>query len=452
VQQILVCEDEAPIRTAIVEHLSLSGYSVVSASDGEEALLSYASTMPDAVVLDLQMPRLGGLAVLQRLRAAEPQLPVIVVTADATLVSAIEATRLGATAYLVKPFDGHELDVQLSLVLPDPSVASAVARYGGLVGSSAAMLKLFSVLRALERVDAPTVLIGGETGTGKDVVARAIHSQGPRKDQPFIAVDCASLPATLIESELFGHERGSFTDAHAAKPGLFELAKGGLIFLDEIGELAFATQAKLLRALESRTFRRVGGTIDIPLRAGVLAASNRKLKDAVTARLFRADLYFRLNVVPLEIPPLRDRPQDIEPIANHLIGELATDLGRGVVGITRGAVAELEARAWPGNVRELRNVLERAMILKDGDGPIARADLPAEEIESLTLPRSPSSLELPADGIDLAMVERDLLRQAITRCNGNLTHAAKLLGLTRFALRYRLNKHGIDRALALPRR
>ncbi|HEY1100410.1 MAG TPA: sigma-54 dependent transcriptional regulator, partial [Myxococcota bacterium] len=297
--RILVCDDEELIRWSLTQHLRSIGYTVDAVADGEEALAAIAAHPPDALIVDLKMPKLDGMGVLRALREQQLTFPVIVITAHGAVDSAIEATKLGAAGYLSKPFDLREIALVLEGVLEKDRLQTEVrwlrdrahSGYERLIGESPAMRAVFQTLARLEHVDAPTVLVTGESGTGKDLVAQAIHARGPRKDKPFMAVDCAAMTETLIESELFGHEKGSFTDARSTKRGLFEVAAGGVLFLDEIGELTPGTQAKLLRALENRRFRRVGGVVDIPLDAAVIAATNRDLKKEVKAGRFREDLY-----------------------------------------------------------------------------------------------------------------------------------------------------------------
>ncbi len=451
--RILICDDEELIRWSVSEHLKTEGFEVDTAKDGVEALESVARAVPDALVMDLKMPRLDGMSALRRLRELEPQLPVIVITAHGAVDSAIEATKLGAAGYLSKPFDLRELSLVLGKVLETNRLQSEVSLlrdrarngYERLVGDSTAMQKVFETLTRLETIDAPTVLVTGESGTGKDLVAQAIHARGPRKDKPYMEVDCAALPETLIESELFGHEKGSFTDARQTKRGMFEVARGGVIFLDEIGEMTTATQAKLLRALENRKFKRVGGVTDLPLDAAVIAATNRNLKDEVKAGRFREDLFFRLNVVPIEIPALRKRPSDVESIALHLLERAAKDMGRDVPGISGEALDALRRYSWPGNVRELRNVVERIVILKHGVGPIRIDELPSEiRVRGSAAATTGCPYELPPEGVDLEAVERGLLAQALERSGGNQSAAARLLGISRYALRYRMEKFSLD--------
>lgn len=451
--RILVCDDEELIRWSIAEHLKAEGYIVETAEDGQDCLDKVALATPDAIIMDIKMPRLDGLSALRRLRQSENDLPVVMITAHGAIDSAIEATKLGASAYLAKPFDLREISLQLHKVFEQHRLTREVSylrdknyqRYEKLVGESPAMQNVFDMLRRLENIDAPTVLITGESGTGKDLVAQAIHARGPRKNMPFMEIDCASLPDQLIEAELFGYEKGAFTDARQTKRGLFEVAKGGVIFLDEIGELSLGTQAKLLRALENRRFKRVGGVVDIPLDAAIIAATNRNLRNEVQQGRFREDLFFRLNVVPLEIPSLRKRLEDVPLLATHLLTRLNRDLGRNVAGFTADALRAMEGYGWPGNIRELRNIVERIVILKGDESPIRLDDMPAE---IRFCGKGESSLKgcpftLPNEGVNLEAVEAGLLQQALQRTNFNQSAAARLLGITRYALRYRMEKHGM---------
>jgi len=452
VARILVCDDEELIRWSLKEHLTTEGHIVTEAQDGQECLDEVAKSPPDAIILDLKMPRVDGLTALARIRETEPAVPVIVITAHGAIDSAVEATRLGAAAYLSKPFDLREVSLQLARAIESHRLSTEVhylreltqKGYERLVGVSPAMAKVFDTLSRLERIDAPTVLIQGESGTGKDLVAQAIHARGPRKAMPYMEVDCASLPETLIESELFGHEKGSFTDARNLKRGLFEVAKGGVIFLDEIGEMTPATQAKLLRAIENRRFKRVGGVVDIPLDAAVIAATNRNLKDDVATGKFREDLYYRLNVIPIEVPSLRRRVGDIRLLVEHLLEKLRKDTGHLVKGISGDALKSLERYPWPGNVRELRNVVERVVILNRDADIIDVEHLPPEiRVPGKMATGEKCPFVLPDDGVDLDAVEAGLIEQALARTDGNQSAAARLLGISRYALRYRLEKFGL---------
>jgi two-component system, NtrC family, response regulator AtoC len=446
---ILVCDDEELIRWSLEAHLQEAGYTVVQAANGKECLEAVGKHAPALVIMDLQMPVKDGLTTLRELRSGGHDVPVVVLTAHGGVDSAIEATQLGASAFLSKPFDVREVALTVKKVLEQDRLRHEVHYlrrrdrdgYGDFIGAHAVLHPLFDTLRRLEEADAPTVLLIGESGTGKDVLARTIHARGPRKDRPFIAVDCAALPEALIESELFGHERGAFTDAKTAKSGLFEIAEKGVAFLDEIGELPIGTQSKLLRALEDRTFRRVGGTRRFPMDVGILAATNRNLKEEVGKGTFREDLYFRLDVIQLRVPALRERASDVPLLVGHFLERFNRQFGRHIEGVDGEAMSLLQHHRWPGNVRELRNLVER-LVLLGPDDVIRPAHLPPE----IRFGRSGGQaiagcpFELPEDGVDLEAVERGLIQQALTRAAGNQSAAARLLGISRYALRYRMEK------------
>ncbi|MFH1464149.1 MAG: sigma-54 dependent transcriptional regulator [Pseudomonadota bacterium] len=449
---ILVCDDEELIRWSLRQYLEEEGYAVEEAGDGVACLEIVRAKAPGLLILDLRMPLMGGVEVLEELAAEERDLPVIVITAHGAVDVALQASRLGARAYLSKPFDLRELGLAVRQVLKTHRLEGELrylrgrkaGAYGRILGTSPAMRRLFETLRRLERVDAPTVLITGESGTGKDLIAHAIHENGPRREGPMMEVDCASLPEQLIESELFGHERGAFTDARTTKRGLFEVARGGTIFLDEISETSTSTQAKLLRALESRRFKRVGGVADISLDAGVIAATNRDLEAEVQAGRFRQDLYYRLNVIRIDVPPLRSRREDIPTLVDHFVRRFNAKFGRNVQGVSEDALARLEAADWPGNVRELRNILERAVIMEADElllGQHLPSDLGLAGVDGRDPSRRGAGVILPPEGLNLERLERSLLTQAMERTEGNQSAAARLLGISRFALRYRLEKH-----------
>lgn len=451
---VLVCDDDDLIRWSAVSHLKDAGFDMVEARDGNECLRVANERAPGCIVLDLVMPGMDGLTALRTLREHGNDVPVVVVTATGGVDSAITATRLGAGAYLQKPFDPRELVLAVERVLAEDRLKHEVhvlrdrqrTGYGEFVGRSDALAPLFADLRRLETVVAPTVLILGESGTGKDVVARTIHARGPRKDSIFVEIDCTALPENLIESELFGHERGAFTDAKTSKRGLLEVASGGVVFLDEIGELAMPMQAKLLRTLENRTFKRVGGLANVKLDAGIIAATNRDLKKEVQSGRFREDLYYRLNVVTLRLPSLRERRDDVPLLASHFLARFNQEFGRQIEGIDGEAMALLTAYDWPGNVRELKNVLERMAILGDA-GRVGPADLPPEirfRVSALPQVDGAFTFALPDGGVELDRVEREFVVQALARTQGNQTAAARLLGISRFQLRNRIEKFGLS--------
>jgi two-component system response regulator AtoC len=453
---VLVCDDEPLLRWSVVQHLRESGYEAHEAEDGAAAVRLVGELSPDAVVLDLKLPKIDGLTALKQIRDGGSEVPVVVMTAHGGVDSAITATRLGAGAYLEKPFDLREISLALDRVWREDRLRQEVhllrdrqrSGYGEFIGNSEALRPLFTDLSRLEAVVAPTVLILGESGSGKDVVARMIHARGPRKDGIYVEVDCASLTESLIESELFGYERGAFTDAKAQKRGLFEAAGSGVVFLDEIGEISLATQAKLLRALENRTFKRVGGLATLKLDAQVVAATNRDLKKEVEKGRFREDLYYRLHVVTLRIPSLKERRDDVPLLASHFLERFNKTFGRSIEGISGDAMAMLKAYDWPGNVRELKNLLERIVIL-GVSGRISADELPPEvRFARVGAPPPPSGeypFVLPDTGVDLDAVEKQFVEQAIARTRGNQSAAAKLLGMSRYQLRYRLEKLGLEK-------
>ena len=448
--RILICDDEELVRWSLREHLVEQGYDVVEASNGEDFLEKVDQVAPSLAILDLMLPGADGMTCLRRVREQGNDLPVIMLTAVGAVEPVIEATKLGASTYITKPFDLDEVARAVAHSLASHRARTQVAQtssddrsgYAGIIGRSAPMQQVFETLENLEGVDTPSVLITGESGTGKDLVARAIHSQGLRTGGPFVEVDCTAIPETLMESTLFGHERGAFTDAKTMKRGLFEEAADGVVFLDEIGELPLTLQSKLLRALENRTFKRVGGNSNIRLEAAVIAATNRNLLDEVEAGRFRKDLYYRLAVVEIPSPALRMRRDDLPLLVRHFIDDRNHALGKEVEGVTEEAMQLLKAYSWAGNVRELRNTIERLMIFQKE--PVISAEMlpPAIRYASAEF-GTDCPFVLPEGGVRLDSVERGLVYQALDRTNGNQTAAARLLGLSRYALRTRMKKYGL---------
>lgn len=450
--RIYVCDDEFLIRMWLVEHLQDHGYVAEGFETGTELLEVVSRDPADLVLLDLKLPDGSGLDFLTRLKEQDRSVPVIMITAYGEVETAVAAVRAGAHHFLEKPVDLPELILLVEQALEAQKLLGELDRYREgnrwqfsgvtLVGRSPAIRETADLITRIGVKGNPiTVLIRGESGTGKDVVARAIHARGPRQDKPFISVNCTVLPANLIESELFGHQAGAFTDAKEAKRGLFELADGGTIFLDEIGDLPKPAQAKLLEFLETHRFRRVGGVRDIVVDVQVVTATNRKLDEAMENGEFRVDLFYRLNVIPLELPPLRDRPEDIAPLAVHFIDSLCNEMSTARRDLSPDALRMLEAYRWPGNARELRNVLERVLLLHDDD-PIAAEHLPPE-IRGMEV-GGERTFALPPEGIDLDRIEKQLIVQALQRCGGNKSGAARLLGISRDTLRYRLEKYGLE--------
>ena len=452
--RILVVDDEKLIRWSVGERLQRDGYEVISAESGEQALEMVAASAPDVMLLDVRLPGMDGLTTLQRTLASNPDVTVLMMSAHSTVDIAVEAMKHGAIDFLVKPFPFQSLDAAVQRALSTARTRRQIAALtserrgaaealGALVGQSSAMQTLRNVAARLSASDATTVLIEGESGSGKEVVARAIHFGSARADRPFLQVNCAALPEHLLESELFGHERGAFTDAHTQKRGLFESAEGGTVMLDEIGDLHPGGQAKLLRLLESKTFRRVGGVTELRADVRVLAATNVDLEERVSEGRFRADLFFRLNVVRIRVPPLREHAEDIPLLTAHFVARFNQEMKRQVRGVAAEAMDLLHAYHWPGNIRELRNVVERAFILHANPDELRPEHLPPELRTAPPRKAEKAAPDVPAEGLVLEDVERKLISQALERSSGNQSKAARLLGISRDTLRYRLKKHGM---------
>jgi two-component system response regulator AtoC len=455
---ILVVDDEHLIRWSLEQQLRREGYTVVLAETGEEALQKAQAENPDLILLDIRLPDADGLEILERLRAGDAEALVLMITAHGGVESAVRAMRLGAYDYIIKPFNVEELKLTVRKALETKALRRDVARFqtalghgsslGDIVGDSRVIRDLKLLIQRIAQSDATTVLLQGESGTGKDLVARVIHFQSARARAPFLAVNCAALPDHLLESELFGHEKGAFTDAKALKKGLFEQADGGTVYLDEIGDMKLDLQAKLLRLIEEKSFRRVGGMRDLQVDVRIIAATNRDLGKALEAGEFRKDLYFRLKVFPIHLAPLRERPEDILPLVRHFLARFSGEMRREIRGLHPEAQACLTKYPWPGNVRELRNILERAIILASGE--ILHVEHLPPEIGAGPMELAPSlqtsakvvPMALPADGLHLEEVERDLVRQALEATEGNQVRAARLLGISRDALRNRMKKFG----------
>jgi DNA-binding NtrC family response regulator len=445
-----VIDDEKLVRWSLQQKLQREGYEVESAPSGEEGLELIRQDGFDLVLLDIRLPGLDGVQVLREIMALEREIAVIMLTAEVGIARAVECVRLGAHNYLCKPFEFDAVRVALERARDELKLRREVTRLrrqqqrkfaaDNLVGPSRLMRETRELIAKIAGSDATTVLIEGENGTGKELAARAIHFGGARAQQPLLDINCSALPEHLLESELFGHERGAFTDAKSTKRGLFELADGGSILLDEIGDMKPAVQVKLLRVLETRHFRRVGGTADLTTDVRVMALTNRDLPAAVARGEFRPDLYYRLKVIPLRMPALRDRPEDVPALAEHFAAHFAAEFTKPRKTFTPAALAALQAYPWPGNVRELRNVIERVVIL-EADPVLQPAHLPPE-IRAGQAPLGHDTIRLPDGGLTLVEVERDLVRQALERCHGNQSQAAALLGLERDALRRRLMKYG----------
>src|SRR3954466_9310518 len=450
--QLVVVDDEQGILDVVSRFAQRAGYDVVTYSSGREVIAQLQTRRADLVLVDLRMPDVGGLDVLRAIHDVDPRCQAVLMTGYASVETAVEAIKLGATDYLSKPLDFARLEQLLVTVRDDIerrrnllAIESDVARrleFSGMIGRGPVMQELFGMIRRL----APhvrTALITGETGTGKELVARALHKTGPRRERRFVTVNCSAVVETLFESELFGHLRGAFTGATDHKPGLFELADGGTLFLDEIGELPLAVQAKLLRVLELGEVHRVGSLDPRRVNVHVLAATNRDLRAEVAAGRFRSDLYYRLNIVEVRLPPLRDRREDIPYLTAAFVRATSERLQKPLLGLSPGAERVLAAAPWDGNVRELRNVIERACILADGDF-ITEREL-AVSMPAVPFPPgraaglAPVAEPLPADDL-LVNVEREHIQRALARANGNKKVAAGMLGLSRRALYRRLER------------
>jgi DNA-binding NtrC family response regulator len=465
---ILVVDDERTLGRAIKAYLEEAGYEVEVTGDAESALATLPALAPDVVITDVRLPGMDGISLLKKVRDFDPSVPVVVMTAHGSIEGAVEAVKLGAFDYLKKPIDLEELKLLADRAHEQSAMKQELSYYRRrgsrepafteVVGHSPAMRIVLDQARQIAALDeTPPVLITGETGTGKGLVARTIHASGPRASKPFIEVNCTALPATLMEAELFGHERGAFTDAKESKLGLFEAAEGGFLFLDEIGDVELSLQGKLLRAIEERVVRRVGGVRDRKIDVRILAATNRDLEREVARERFRNDLYFRLAVLILRLPPLRERGDDVLLLADHYLRRFAAKYGKEARRISAEAQRQMRSYPWPGNVRELSHVIERAVLWSKGPElapehlaltrPVEPATSIPEESMAVAEPTGeyPAAVthSLPPQGMTLDQWEKSLLEQALRETGGNQTRAAQRLGITRDTLRYRLKKYGI---------
>ncbi|MBZ5556262.1 MAG: sigma-54 dependent transcriptional regulator [Acidobacteriia bacterium] len=447
---VLVVDDEQLIRWSLSDRLTQEGYRVVEAETAKAAIEKHAEGV-DLVLLDYKLPDGDGLTVLKKIKETDADTLVILLTAYSTIDTAVEAMKLGAYHYANKPFNLDEIALLVEKALETTRLrrevralrASQAQPYSvdRIVGQSKAIAEAKALLQKVAASPASTVLLTGESGTGKDLAAKVLHYQSDRATRPFMNITCSALAETILESELFGHERGAFTDARQQKRGLLESADGGTVFLDEIGEMAPGLQSKLLRFLEEKTFKRVGGVVDIRVDVRVIAATNRNLEEDVKKGRFREDLYYRLNVLPIVLPPLRARADDIPSLVHYFVDVYNTEFRKHVRSVSPDAMKRLQTYGWPGNIRELRNAVERSMLLAEGDE--LTADL--FPVASGGTPKLTEGVDLPATGIDLEQLERSLVVQALERSGWNQTRAAGLLGLNRDQIRYRIEKFKLER-------
>lgn len=446
---VLVVDDEPLQRGILQTILDGEGYETLTAASGGEALAAIAKVPPDVVVSDLKMAGMDGIELLGALAKLPAKPPVIIVTAHGTIDSAVEAVKLGAFDYMTKPLDKQKILMAVRKACERNEILKENARLKrelydrfrmeGIIARSPRMREIVDMIRKI--ADSPaTVMILGESGTGKELAARAVHYNSPRRNKPFTAVNCAAIPETLFESELFGHEPGAFTGATSRRAGLFEISNGGTLFLDEVGELPLAMQSKLLRVLQDREVRRVGGKETLRVDVRIISATNRDLEQEMAKGAFREDLFYRLSVVNIELPPLRERSEDIPLLVEHFVQKFNAEFNRTLRTVDDEAMVVLRSHSWPGNVRQLASVLERAVLLGDGEvlsGPIIKRQLAPRK----TAPRSP--FELPEEGLDFEQLERELLQKALLRTNGVASRAARLLHMNYKAFLYRMEKFGL---------
>jgi two-component system, NtrC family, response regulator AtoC len=458
-ETILVVDDERLVRWSLQQKLEQWGYHVVLAEDGATALARIQLDNPDLITLDVKLPDMTGIDVLSELRSRNVQIPVIVITAFGVVDDAVRSLKLGAYDFIEKPINFEKLENAVHNALETRRLRTEVAltheiqrsefSVDRIIGISDYIRDVRELIQKVAASEASTILILGESGTGKDLISHAIHYESSRRDRPFNAINCAAIPENLMESEIFGHERGAFTDARALKKGMFEITDGGTLFLDEISEMTLGMQAKLLRVLEGQSFRRVGGVKNINVDVRVIVASNRNLEEAVRVSKFRQDLYFRLAIIPMHLRPLREHKEDIPALLEHFIRHYNEKFRKNIQSLTKEAEELLMNYDWPGNIRELKNAIERVMILAEGNR-ISAKYLPIRISEGAPAP-APSDdgdangeIRLPAGGLSLCGVEKELIRQALDRTRGNKTTASRLLRITRDTLRYKVKKYSLE--------
>lgn len=451
--KILVIDDEKLLRWSLEQNLTKEGYSVVTAEKGAQGLELFSEEQPDITLLDVHLPDVSGINILESIKRENRDAIIIMVTAFGDIQTAVKTIKIGAYDFVEKPFNMDKLKILIAKAVETVTLRKEVSqfrsqlskKYGltNIIGRSDGMMKVYDIIRKVSKSDATTIMLQGESGTGKDLVAKVIHYESGRADRPFMDINCTAMPETLIESELFGFEKGAFTDAKQMKKGLFELSDGGTVFLDEIADMKLSTQAKLLKIIENKTFKRIGGVKDISVNLRIVAATNKNLAEEVKKENFREDLFYRLKVIPIFLPSLRERKEDIPVLAKYFIDEFNREFKKNVKGLSKETEAAFLNYSWPGNVRELKNVIERVMILENEDY-ILHEHLPAELVsfDMKEGEKTVSNIKIPSGGLDIEAVERELIRQALDQVKWNQTKAAKLLNLTRDALRYRMQKFG----------
>lgn len=454
--KILIVDDEKLIRWSLSKQLEQEGYETIQADSGEKALELYETESPDVVFLDNKMEGISGLEVLRSIRQQSNKTIIFFMTAHSSTETAVEAMKLGAYEYIEKPINLEQVFKQLRNALEANKLDREVLElrkklkdthgFSNIVSDSKQMKHIFEIVQKIAHSEATTILIQGESGTGKELVAQAIHYESNRFQKPFVAINCSALPETLLESELFGYEKGAFTDAKQMKKGQFELAEGGTLLLDEIGEITPTIQVKLLRVLEARTFKRLGGMQDIKLNVRVVASTNRNLAESVNVGHFRTDLYYRLKVINIQIPPLRERPEDILAISQFFIQKFNEEFGRKFKGLSKETESLFLTYPWPGNVRELRNVVERVLILEN-DEYIYLNHLPPEMLlggdSGMHIAAKGLQISLPEEGFPLEEIEKIIIEKTLKQCEGNQSKAAAMLSITRDTIRYKMKKFGL---------
>jgi DNA-binding NtrC family response regulator len=451
--KILVIDDEKLLRWSLEQNLTKEGYTVFTAEKGLDGLSIFKEELPDITLLDIHLPDVSGITVLEGIKEINKNALVVMITAFGDIQTAVKTIKLDAYDFLEKPFNMEKLKILVAKALETALLRREVSqfrsqlsiKYGfdSIIGKAENMKRIFEFISKIARSDATTIFLQGESGTGKDLAAKVIHYQSGRAEKPFMEINCTALPENLVESELFGHEKGAFTDAKTMKKGLFELSHGGTVFLDEIGDMSHGTQAKLLKIIENKSFKRIGGTTDIDVDVRIIAATNKDIDEAVRKGDFREDLYYRLKVIPIILPPLRERDGDILLLAKYFIDHFNMECRKNLKGLSKDTEKSLLEYHWPGNVRELRNVIERAMILESED-LILPDHLPIEITSKDVVAHNIKGLDvrIPPGGVDIEELEKELIRQSLDITRGNQTKAARLLNLSRDTLRYRMQKFG----------